>query len=85
MLHFVEFIVQSLANDVQFLNLLSILLSFTLITHTFLREFTYLHIVIFRVEKLSFSVFELNPKGVDFDGESFDLNSLEDNDETLGF
>lgn len=78
--HFV-FVIESLANFIQFLVLFSVLLNFLFLRKAFFGKLSNLDFVIGSIEELSLAFFKFDSQQFDLLGKAFYLNGLEDHDE----
>lgn len=78
--HFI-LVVESLANFVQFLVLLAVLVDLLLLRETFFRQLSNLNLVVTSVKELPLVLFELDSQHLNFLGQPFDLDGLKNNDE----
>jgi hypothetical protein len=75
------FVVEGLANLVEFFVLFPVLVDLLLLGKAFFGELSDLDFVVGCVEELSFALLEFDPQDLYLLGESFDLDGLEDDDE----
>ena len=75
------FVVEGLANLVELLVLLSVLVDFLLLSKALLGELSNLDFVVGSIEELSFAFLEFDPQDLYLLGEALDLDGLEDHDE----
>lgn len=73
--------VEGFTDFVEFFVLLSVVSNLSLLRKAFLGELAYLHLVVHRVQKLTFLLLELDPEHLDLGGEPLNLNGLENYDE----